>query len=70
MEIIERLDDLIKQATEERSHYYVRRVAEDSKAEIALLRRAVTRYCDRSRMGTVEPMDLQQAIDRAFQAEH
>tara|TARA_R110002095_G_scaffold76356_1_gene65248 strand:- start:242 stop:409 length:168 start_codon:yes stop_codon:yes gene_type:complete len=35
--------------------------------EIALLRAAVTRYCDKSRMGTIEPMDVQQAVDRAFQ---
>jgi hypothetical protein len=34
--------------------------------EIALLRIAVTRYCDKSRMGTIEPMDDQQAVDRAF----
>jgi hypothetical protein len=31
-----------------------------------LLRQAVVRYCDRSRMGTVEPMSVQQAIDDAF----
>ena len=35
--------------------------------EIRLLRSAVTRYCDRSRMATVETIELQQAIDRAFQ---
>lgn len=35
--------------------------------EIALLRQAVTRYCDKSRMGTIEPMDVQQAVDRAFE---
>lgn len=34
--------------------------------EIKLLRQAVTRYCDKSRMGTIEPMDVQQAVDRAF----
>jgi hypothetical protein len=34
--------------------------------EVALLREAVTRYCDKSRMGTIEPMDVQQAVDRAF----
>lgn len=33
-----------------------------------LLRQAVVRYADRSRMGTVEPQDLQQAIDDAFAA--
>lgn len=33
-----------------------------------LLRQAVVRYCDRSRMGTVEPMSVQQAIDDAFAA--
>jgi len=31
-----------------------------------LLRQAVVRYCDHSRMGTVEPMSVQQAIDDAF----
>ena len=35
--------------------------------EIELLRRVVTQYCDRSRIATVEPMDVQQAIDRAFE---
>ena len=35
--------------------------------EIALLRAAVTRYCDKSRMGTIEPMDVQQAVDRGGQ---
>jgi hypothetical protein len=34
--------------------------------EISLLRVAVTRYCDKSRMGTIEPMEVQQAVDRAF----
>lgn len=33
------------------------------------LREAVRRYCDKSRMGTVEPMGVQQAIDNAFMAE-
>lgn len=33
-----------------------------------LLRQAVVRYCDHSRMGTVEPMSVQQAIDDAFAA--
>lgn len=42
----------------------------ENEREIDLLRKAVVRYCDRSRMGTVEPMELQQVIDRAFQAEH
>ena len=41
-------------------------IAERDK-EIALLRAAVTRYCDKSRMGTVEPMEVQQVIDRAFE---
>jgi hypothetical protein len=35
--------------------------------EIYLLRQAVTRYCDASRMGTIEPMQVQQAVDRAFE---
>jgi len=35
--------------------------------EINLLRQAVVRYCDPIRMATVEPMELQQAIDRAFE---
>lgn len=33
-----------------------------------LLRQAVVRYADRSRIGTVEPQELQQAIDDAFEA--
>jgi hypothetical protein len=33
-----------------------------------LLRQAIVRYGDRSRMGTVEPQELQQAIDDAFEA--
>jgi hypothetical protein len=36
--------------------------------EIRLLQQAIVRYGDHSRMGTVEPMELQQAIDRAFEA--
>jgi len=39
----------------------------DRDAEIELLRQAVVRYCDRSRMATVEPMEVQQVIDRAFE---
>lgn len=31
-----------------------------------LLRQAVVRYCDHARMGTVEPMSVQQVIDDAF----
>jgi len=38
MDIMEDLNDLIKQATEERSHYYVKSVAERARAEIATLR--------------------------------
>lgn len=34
--------------------------------EVELLRKAVRRYGDRSRMATAEPMELQQAIDRAM----
>ena len=41
-------------------------IAERDK-EIALLRKAVVQYGDRSRMATVADMDLQQAIDRAFE---
>ena len=41
-------------------------IAERDK-EIALLRKAVVQYGDRSRMATVSDMELQQAIDRAFQ---
>ncbi|MEP3669945.1 MAG: hypothetical protein ABJN42_24815 [Roseibium sp.] len=37
--------------------------------EISLLRQAIVRYGDKARMGTVEPMALQQAIDRAFEAQ-
>lgn len=33
-----------------------------------LLRQAVVRYCDHSRIGTVEPAGLQQVIDDAFAA--
>jgi hypothetical protein len=33
-----------------------------------LLRQAIVRYGDRGRMGTVEPQELQQAIDDAFEA--
>lgn len=41
MQIIEKLDDLIKQATTERSHYYVRSVAEDAKRRIGELEAAL-----------------------------
>ncbi len=37
MNIVEKLDDLIKQATTERSHYYVRSVALEAKQEISKL---------------------------------
>jgi hypothetical protein len=40
--------------------------ARDAAKEIALLRQAVVRYCDHRRMGTVEPPELQRAIDDAF----
>ena len=40
-DILEQLDDLIKQATEDRSHYYVRSVAEAARAEIEMLRSKV-----------------------------
>jgi hypothetical protein len=38
MDILERLDDLHKQATTERSHYYVAKCVKDAIAEIVLLR--------------------------------
>ena len=38
MDIIEILDDMIKQATEERSHYYVKSTLEMAKKEILELR--------------------------------
>ncbi len=38
MDIVEKLEDLIKQATEERSHYYVKSVCEEALAEIKGLR--------------------------------
>ena len=39
MTIIEQLDDLIKQATTERTHYYVKHVAEKARDEIVQLRK-------------------------------
>jgi hypothetical protein len=39
-----------------------------AKIEIEALREAIVRYGNRSRMATVEPMSVQQAIDRAFEA--
>ncbi len=38
--------------------------------EIELLRVALVRYGDKTRMGTVEPMALQQVIDAAFERTH
>jgi hypothetical protein len=38
MDIIEKLEDLIKQATEERTHYYVKSVCEEAIEEIKGLR--------------------------------
>ncbi len=38
MDILEKLEDLIKQATVERSHYYVRSVCEEAIKEIEELR--------------------------------
>lgn len=40
-DIIDKLDGLIKQATEERSHFYVKSVAEEAKAEIERLRKNI-----------------------------
>lgn len=37
-----------------------------ARLEITFLRMALQRYGDRSRMATVEPMELQQVIDRTF----
>jgi len=42
--------------------------AEKAAHEIDMLREAVGRYCDKSRMAAVEPSELQQAIDRCFEA--
>jgi hypothetical protein len=39
-DIVDRLEDLLKQATVERSHYYVGRCAKDAIAEIKQLRLA------------------------------
>ncbi len=47
-----------------------RGMIKDRDLEILRLQTAIVRYGDRSRMGTVEPMELQQAIDRAFEAPH
>lgn len=44
-----------------------RHLMTDAAKEIELLRIAVVKYGDRSRMATVEPMSVQQAIDRAFE---
>jgi hypothetical protein len=43
-----------------------RKMLKERDDEIRLLRQAVTRYGDRKRMSFAEPMELQQAIDRAF----
>lgn len=42
MDIVERLDDLIIQATKERSHYYVANCAKDASEEIKRLRRCLS----------------------------
>lgn len=41
-------------------------IMRQAQLEIEQLRVAVTRYCDKFRMGTIEPMPVQQAVDRAF----
>jgi hypothetical protein len=45
----------------------VKMAMRDASREIDLLQTAIVKYGDHSRMGTVEPMELQQAIDRAFE---
>jgi hypothetical protein len=41
----------------------------DAKREISILRDVVVTYGDRLRMATVHDMNMQQAIDRAFDRE-
>jgi len=41
MDVCEKIDDLIIQATKERSHYYVKSVLEECKAEIEMLKEAL-----------------------------
>lgn len=57
---------IIKEMTEHDLKLYRQMLSERDK-EIHLLRQAIQRYGDPSRMATVEPMELQQAIDRAFE---
>jgi hypothetical protein len=47
LDIVTRLQDLHRQATEERSHYYVASCANDAIAEIEKLRRMVLALCER-----------------------
>ena len=46
MDILERLDGLIEQATKERSHYYVKSVAEEAKREIEGLRKLLIKVSE------------------------
>lgn len=46
MTIEEKLKDLIVQATNERSHYYVKKVAEEALAEIERLKEFEWKYND------------------------
>jgi hypothetical protein len=45
-----------------------RKLIQDRDTEIRDLREVVVRFLNRSRIATVEPSNLQQAIDRAFEA--
>lgn len=46
MDIVDRLTDLLKQATTERSHFYVADTCKMAIAEIEVMRMAITHACD------------------------
>lgn len=64
-------DDIVKELESEAEFHGVGPLSTEMIAahEIKQLRIAVCRFGDRARMATVEPMELQQAIDRAFEFE-
>jgi len=67
-DIAQKLRD--RAAEQRRNNSYLVDAAMDDEAadEIGRLRLAIVRFGDRVKMANVEPMDLQQTIDRAFEA--
>jgi hypothetical protein len=64
MDIIEKLEDLVKQATTERSHYYVASTAREAASEIKKLRESlgIIAEQDSGKVGSTSKCDCMAAI--------